>query len=445
MRLVLGFAIIVCLMNLLMYFFSGEVAGWLAFIVIVGGACIWCMWGGGGAVASHASFYEFNYSHGVFLLFGVAVLVWRLFGSFSLGYLAPLEGTGNHDELWYVFVADWLLNFGLNGEFVDSPDFPYFSAVGVNIGTLPRVGAESLVVFFSAISGAKIYQVYPVLFAVGSLLFIYSCALGAQVLGRRDPAFYYILVLVVAISPVSLFIYGNGNFSTIFGLVFLGAYYWFLNFALGEKEDIFCAIPCGVFMGAIISTYPELLSVAAPATLVISVQAVLLRKGGWGKVFVKVTLCGVVALLSAPAASYKMLVVLSTTGAAMLGDNVIYPELFSSISVFNFGLLFFAFDDRIFLEYFGVGGVFLVGSILVVTAIMAPGKIISSSFGLLIGCICVFVMFWAKNYGYGGMKAIEFIALPLSLIIGASISSLLVDFFSKDNSGAAVVRRRGGD
>lgn len=412
-RLLLGIALVTCLMNLFLRFLPGVSSAWISLFVLAA------------AAAAGASRQDGNTpvrdrkAQACLLLLAVLVLGWRLVTQIKLGSMVPAEGTDNADELWYIFTAHWLYGHSLLHPFASDPAFPLAASAGVNIGLLPRIGAESLLVFFAALSGTGIEQVYPVLFAVAAVFFCFTAAMGMVEESARHWRFLPLALLTIALSPVALFIFGNGNFATLWGLVFIGGYYWNMHQALTVPDCSSNAIAGGIFLGSLLATYPELLAIAVPASAVLYLQATWRSARRWRMALRPFAVACAVAALCAPFAVLDAFKVLSTGASAAQGANVIFPTLFSSLTAGNLLFTLLTFDT----EGLAVAGRLPAGVaslIFLVALTFAPRRVWTASAGLVLACIPVLMMFWLKNYGYGGMKAIEFIALPAATLIGAA-------------------------
>lgn len=417
-RVAMGLALVVCGMNLLLRFVPGVSASWLLFVLILflGGILR-------RRLAVRSSVAAMPAYAVVIALF---VFSLRLLVPIEVGYLSPFEGTGSHDDLWYIFSAKWLLNNSLKIAFEGDPSFPLAVAAGVNIGQLPRIGSESLLVFFSAISGADLTQVYPVLFAVAAVSFVFAAAQGFACDEKCNPRILLVGLFIIALSPVALFIHANGNFATLYGLIFLAGYYWNLRAALMGPRDEKASLVAGVFLAALLATYPELLAVAGPATLVVLAQTLGADWRSWRVALIKYLKCCLISLISAPFAVADSVTALGAIRMAVSGSNMHYSELFPSLNPINLFWTIVTFDAGGTARLLGEVGVGLGGLVLVACALSASRKTLSASLGLLSGCVIVLIVFWARNYGYGGMKAVEFLALPLATLLGSGVSAGLV-------------------
>ncbi|MCC2960812.1 hypothetical protein LK540_10280 [Massilia sp. IC2-278] len=402
-------------MNLLLRVFPGISSAWMI-LALLGALALWG-WTRGGLADSDRK------TTACMLLFAVGMLCWRLSGQASMAALVPMEGTGNADELWYIFTADWLRTHSLAAAFPSDPAYPLSAAAGVNLGLLPRIGAESLLVLFSGISGMPLEQVYPVLFALGAVLFGFAASQGFLQEARNDWKFLALALLAVALSPVALFIYGNENFATMWGLVFLAGYYWNVQQALADGGGRGNMLAAGIFLGALLATYPELLAIAGPASVLLYLQvAVRKRALSLSSIHILV-LCAVVAAFAAPFAALATIKVLATGASAAQGPNVIFPTLFADMTPANLLLTLLAFDTKVMALRLGGSGVLLGGIVLAAALLFAPRRVWLGTGALALACLPVFAMFWRSHYGYGGMKAIEFMALPVATLLGAAAGS----------------------
>jgi len=412
----LGCAVLVCSMNVLLHFLPGVSATW----VILGTLAAVALWGWsrGGLAGTDRK------ANACALLFTLCLLCWRLWSQAKLGALVPVEGTGNADELWYIFIADWLRAHSLVEPIPSDPAYPLSAAAGVNLGLLPRIGAESLVVLFSGASGMSVEQVYPALFASAAVLFGFAASQGFLEEAERNWKFLALALFAIMISPVALFIYGNENFATMWGLVFLAGYYWNIQEALSGAQGKSSIVAAGVFLGALLATYPELLAVAGPASVLLYLQSVVRRRRSWLAGFGVLALSGLTAVAVAPYGAFGAFKVLATGASSAQGPNVIFPDLFVNLTPSNLVLTLLTFDTKVVEQHFGTLGVPLVSAILVLALLFAPKRVWLATGALALACLPVFAMFWRSNYGYGGMKAIEFLALPAATLLGAGAGRL---------------------
>jgi len=411
-RLMLGFAVLVCTMNILLRYFPGVSCAWII-VVLLAAVAPWGWKKGGLAGTSRKA-------SACVLLFTVALVFWRLSSQANMGNLVPIEGTGNSDELWYIFIADWLRAHGLADPYPSDPAYPLAAAAGVNIGLLPRIGAESLLVLFSAAGSTPVEHVYPVLFTLAAVLFGFAASQGFLQETERDWKFLPLALLAIAVSPVALFIYGNENFATMWGLVFLAGYYWNVQRALWEEGGGSAIAAAGVFLGALLATYPELLAIAGPASVLLYLQGVVRKRSSWLANFGILVLCALVATAVAPYAAQATLKVLTTGASSAQGPNVIFPDLFTNLTPGNLALTLLAFDTKVMTRQLGSMGVPFAGIVVVLALLFAPKRVWLATAALALACLPVFAMFWRSNYGYGGMKAIEFMALPAATLLGAA-------------------------
>ena len=408
-----GAALLVCAMNALLRFLPGSSAVWILIAVAAVVAVL--------GPSPEARLATARRDLLCILLLTTLVLCWRLWPQLKMGALLPVEGTGNADELWYIFSADWLRLHSLAQPFTADPAYPMAAAAGVNIGQLPRIGAESMLVALSVVSGSALEHVYVVLFAVAAVMFCYAASMGFIEEEHRHWRFLPLALATVAVSPVALYIHGNGNFATMWGLVFLGGYYWNIRAALQERLSFGQIGAAAAFLAAILATYPEMLAIAVPASGVLYLQALARRRADWATALRTLVLCAALAAMLAPWALADTLRVLATGAAASQGANTIMPTLFHDLTAANFLLTLLTFDSNP-VEKFGHFAPALISALLFAALLFAPRRIWLASLGLVVGCLLVLLAFWRQNYGYGGMKAIEFLALPAATILAVSVA-----------------------
>lgn len=433
-RLMLGLAILVCAMNVLLRYFPGTSAAWISVAVLL--AIGLGRWASSGVTSGNRK------AVACAVIFALGLLGWRLLEQLKAGALIPIEGAG-HDELWYIFSAEWLRTHSLADPFLQVSGYPLTSVPAANLGSLPRIGSESLLVLFSGISGTPIDQVYPALAALGAVLFGFAASQGFLQEADGDWKFLPLALLAVAASPVALFIYGNENFATMWGLVFLAGYYWNVQRLLSGLPSRSGIAVAGIFLGALLATYPELLAIAGPASMVLFIQAIIRDRKSWPASVGTLASCGVVAAVAAPFAVFTAFKVLATGAAAAQGQNIFYPDLFTTLSPANLVVTLLAFDTGTVSRHLGMVGPAVASIVLVLALLFAPRRVWSATAGMALGSLFVLCIFWRSNYGYGGMKAIEFMALPAATLIGAAAGRVALVARSRGSHAGRGVTRPG--
>ncbi len=416
-RIIFGMAILVCGMNVLLHFIPGLSASWALLVGILIATLI----------VFRIHFVDLVNKKGfIWVIIAISLVIFglRLLPLLKLGVLVPFEGTGNHDDIFYLFTADWLLEHSLLQQYPADPSFPFYSSVLTNITILPRIGAESLLIFISAICGMTVLQVYPVLFALASVLFVFSVALAFVDDPKADLLSFVTVLVVSSLSPVALFIFENNNFATLFGLIFLSGFYWYLQHVLFHSDSKGDVIASGIFLGALVATYPELLSVAIPAMFFMLLLALKRDSTRWIYYLKKIIQGVMVSLVVAPYAVVEAIKVLATITSAVQVESSICGSLCTSLSSMSFVLTIFTFITWHKTGFFANAGIGLASAVFLATMLLAPRKLLWNSAGLLMGCMIILAMCLVKNYEYGLMKAIEFFTLPLSALLSGSVVSL---------------------
>lgn len=415
-RFLAGAAIIVCAMNLLLQVVSGQIAAWLVFVLSL-------------AVTLSSFLLQKNrrstlHVQGVMvLLLGfVAVLLVRSAGFFNAGVLAPMEGTGSHDDFWYMFVADWLMSHPITASMSQDVSYPVSYAANVNIGLLPRVGSETLIVFVSTVTGLGIPAAYAVTSLLGSILLFSATALGLLP-GRLSQSQLIIALSVIAVAPVQMFIFNNMNLATGFGLAFLGGYFYTM-FAALETNSKRGVIAPSIYLAALLATYPELLAVAVPATVFVFIQHSIQKKRiAWGVAGFQISI-GLASILIAPfAVFYAYKALLASGGAAAGGGaSVAYP-FFHQLTFTNFAFAITTYDPLLFDSKRA-----LLASVTILIVLLAASlRSWRVNWGLFAGTMFVFGHFYFKDYGYGSMKAVEFVSLPLTAVFATGVAKCVIN------------------
>ncbi|MGT3172543.1 hypothetical protein ACVSUK_15290 [Yersinia enterocolitica] len=427
-RIMLGCAILVCAMNLLQRFINGYSSSWVIFAILVIASII--------PLRNKKDIFKNKKITFSITFITLVIFIWHIFPAFKINNLVPLEGTGNHDYFWYIFTADWLFNHSLR-ELLSlnlyNPDYPLESASAALV-SLPRAGSMFLLVFFSTITNTAIEKIYPVLFVLTSILFCFTAMLGFIKEVNNNWLRLSISLLVIAISPIILFILGNHNYATMLGLVFLGGSYWALHQVLFYPEKTGTAYVSGIYLGALLSTYPELMTILVPATFILLIQAVINQKKYWPNYLKSILLCGVTAIIVAPYSIIDSIKIFTVTSGAVSNGSTQDATFFSSLNPFNFLYTIITFDREFIPKKFSEIGAGIGSFILLLMFLFIPKKVFKSTIGLLISSLLVFFVMWEKDYGYGGLKAIEFISLPVATLLGAATINIIGRLTNNNNT-----------
>lgn len=423
-RIALMIAVVVCAINPLLYAVSGRTASWIVISALFLTAL---------AVLSspmRARLYACRIRPVDALILAVCagLAAWRLFSLFGIGFSTPFEGTGNHDDLWYVIDADWIFSHSLSAPFPSDPSFPLSFTARSNIGATPRVGAESLLVLAASLTGRPIVAVYEPVFALGSVLQIFAASLGLLYRPRAGRGETVLAFATIALSPFALFIFANNNYATCWGLVFLGGFYWSFRQMLWMEGG---GLAAAIFLAALIVSYPELLPIAFLSAAVLCGHAYFASpRRELREVLKPALLGGVLALVLAPAGTIGAIKVVGAALTAARGQEA--GHIAQAMDLFtpaNFMLVAATYDDtqiweggRFVFDHFGPAGVVASTIILLAVLCLVPRLAWRAFAGLILGCLVMLAGSWFADFRYGCMKALQFLSLPLSALFGIAVA-----------------------
>lgn len=430
-RFLIALALTVCAMTTAIRFISGQQASWLVFFVA--------------AILATTGIYrarsrtflwatKSKFLLTVLLTLGAAILL-RAFDFARIEAVVPLEGTGTHDEFWYIFVADFLRFNTLGTNTAYSELHPFYHSASTNIQVLPRVGSELLITFSSIITGYSPEITFPILFILS--IFFINIVIFLEILHVYGKSIRSVLSAAIAsFSPVILFIYGNMNFSTAFGLVFLGSYYYFIRTALASPFSLSKSTIAGLFAAALIASYPELISVACIATAMVAVEKVFWSKSN--TIFEIVKTC-IFVLISMIALSFFPIIsavnVFITASNALAAPSDQYNNYINALSWWNSLLFFLTMHTAFLQEKFWIFPSLLASLSLFAAIMCAPFKAWKSMAPMLTACGALTILVLYRGYGYGLMKSVEFASLPLCILfsVGAvACADSALNIFQKE-------------
>lgn len=418
-RLMLGVAIAVCLMGNLIFFFSGSVAAWLVLVLFSSIAFFELALGTDkrslaqkGNVLALAFLIGLSTLHGVYCLWPALVI----------GDLVPLEGTGNHDEFYYIFRAVHLMNNSIRSPFSDDILNPLSYSMKNAFTLLPRDGSECLIVFLSAVCDLSPEISFTILSAFFSILLVNASVIGLDNIGISRAKSFVISSVVISMSPVLLHINGNMNFAMMLGLVFLLGYYWFFISSLTGNKILNNSIASGVFLAALIITYPELLVIAFPASAIVVTILTFLNKTSLKIVAQSASIVLLAILVCCPLYIFKAVETLYTISKVVKSANVVNADYFSHPPMLLFLTLFFSDTQWIPGHLTILKSAVLICFMTIILS--APRIILIKTIPLLMPCFLMFFYFWKINYGYGGMKIMQFLSMPLAILFASGVVRL---------------------
>ena len=427
-RLLIGSAIVVVVLHVLVQFVPVAVAGWGVTGVIIAGVLLTRVFAYKRAVIQprRARFrLEMTF---VLVLLGLAL--WRLWPVLSIGYLTTFEGTGNHDEVHYVLVAEWLLHHPAMQPISLDPDLPFASAAQVALRVIPRYGAELVLASLSAVAGLATFEAYPVTMTAGALLWMCAAALLLASIKHEVERTNALALAIAAISPVAAYIAANSNLATLFGCAFLAGYSCLLLRSIEPDSQLRDAAAAGILLGAISVSYGEVIPLAAIVTAVTFGYALYgrTRDGAWARLRPFVV-AGTVALLVAPFAVIDtvrlILVNIGIVGnrlsapnwnsmyegrgpaRAVLTTMTLAPELMSALPATVAGIV--------------------AAAVIAVVGSRTTKRLLYCVAPLLIAGMALLYFAFVTDFGYGKMKAIQMLSIPLTVVVGLPVARALLE------------------
>lgn len=402
--LIIGFAIfVVCLNTPIRYFPIKEFAGAIPFILagislfLISKSKNWLSW----------RFYWHIY---VMLVIGVAFRLW--FATMN-GVVTSIEPTTNHDDLYYIYTSSWLHDNAFNppGESSDRA-ISYQHSAPINSMVLPRVGAESVTALMANILNLEIHVAYALLNAIGFLFLTLGILdIATKDISNTKESFVkYALILII---PNIGFIWANNNFPTLWGLVLVcGIQYQIHQFVkIPQKSEV---IKVALLISALVCTYPELLTVVF---FIFAFYIVFLKEVSFKNKVITVFSIGLVSILLVPFAYFDILRVASTTLTATGRSG--------GFSFDYFGL--FTLPHKL-MDYLSASSGFIstpwqyLMSLFFLLFMMNLSRYeFQDVIGLIAGVALLVAFMFLKNDAYGLMKAIEFSALPIAILVCRSI------------------------
>lgn len=341
------------------------------------------------------------------------------------------EYSPNHDAIYYITNARWMLGHSFSEAVTYSADKPLFYISTSFFGKAPplgRVGAEGLLAFVSAITKQD-----PLLHfqAMEAVALVAGVAISALLLPRQvssllaRPTFAGLLMITsVVFAPALIQIPINSSFSNAYGIVIMTAFV--LTSLRGPARRLDVLQP--LLFAGLLATYPEL----APISLVI-IGAVLLfefafRSQSFHEVFARGTralLAAVATVFIFPWISTFALMVLKTVYFAASTQGASWPNPYAGLGPLQ--LLAAALTtSRSFASMLPSALIIAAGLLLCVTFFRTIRR--SRDSALFCGVALALTVFlgyiFYKEFNYGKLKILEYFSLFFtpSLIIGCGFA-----------------------
>ena len=341
--------------------------------------------------------------------------------------MLPIDGTYNHDKLWYIRNAKYLLNHSLSSPYISDPGLLLEYAVPREIDGIGRYGTGAIVsLIASFFLSDPVYVLLTI--EVLSIVSILLCVIYIS-------SFFFDFKLAYCLSFFSgslLLIVQNGNTATLLGLAFLlltlclftelinkGG--WGYALLLSSSLSIMCYVYIEFL--AIFCVFLVLFSICFYKRLIVRLPELALA------FFVFIFLASPVLSRVFGALSTRINAVESKSG----GMN---SEYFDFLSVYAFyshiATLIVPLQNHVSDLYTKI--IFLIFSIMLPVSIYCLFKLEwRVAIALVVSFISPYFYSLVSGYGYGLMKGVQYLT-PLVMLLNASIMHFI--FTWKFNSYA---------
>ena len=342
---------------------------------------------------------------------------------YYIGDLIPTYGNLNNDDIWYIYVAKLLLKHASNYQNIYTPDYPFLYSAITNVHILPRIGSESLIVFFSAGLDIDPYRIYPVIIIMGVILIGLAGAYTLDTLFSFTFNQSIFSFLLISIFPLPLLMYGNNNLATIYGEVFFLMAYSSLLKAIDPKrklnEDL---LQVGIYTSAMFSVYPEYIILYLPTFSLTVMQSYLLKIDFRKEISNRSFKLFIVIIISLIVYSREILqTVIATSGAVSNGQPTFFNWLIDYATYQNSFLIAFTAYPVIGFSDLPSYFAFLSSILIACWIISIPRPVVNKIFPIIITAFLIIITFYFKKFGYGFLKAIMMCGTALSLSLIASL------------------------
>jgi hypothetical protein len=420
-RLIVTSAGVVCLMGFGITLLPGASAA-LIILGLLAGCALWLV-----SLRHKQHSPQLDQSNNpVNILFILAALVFvlRLWPAIETADLAPLQGTGNHDDLYYTFGADVLRWESLLSLSPQSTPWLIDDAVAMYTEKLPRIGSELSTVFIATCFNLPTEFAFTITLALSSSMLFLAVMLLFVVVAAPQTLSLFWGGIIIAISPTMLYTYGNVNMATLFGLTFLTAYYSYWILSLETHTHKSSPVAAGVCLAAMIVCYPELLIVAVPATGIASAVSVLNKRVTLTVVMQNCLIVCVTIFLFSPYYIYAMGATAKSIANAVAGPPSVYVDFFreSPPTVVALKMLLGNIEWLPRRASTFVSALVLICIFVVIR--YAQTRAINAVLPLMLPSIVVGLWFAYIDYGYGGVKILQFLSVPASVLLASGFCCL---------------------
>lgn len=322
------------------------------------------------------------------------------------GTLLPVDGTLNHDYLWYAINSKYFLEFSLSDPLtVDALIGVDYSAPR-NIAIITRFGTEAII----AAVAATLF-IDPVIAML--IIQITSVWVTLHYALRVVDARITIFTAPALLMPTLAFTVYNGNTATLVGIAVLSAFFLLAKNFYEERSSLRSSIiGMALSISCIAYVYTEFLFIMAVVIMMNSVlrpnisMQLIQREWKW---IVGAFIC--VALITLPISLSLLEAISLRLGASQEGG----PDYYDEDMKWSLALPF------IFFHSFGLTTLKVwvaTLSIIYLTVLFLRDQL-QFRLAILIATLLPFAFSWVQNYDYGLQKAVQFFS-PISILIVVS-------------------------
>jgi len=409
LRVAGGLAVVVLVMRLLVQAMPGAQAATVVLVVLAAAAGVAVA---RAVVRAGGRLSRPGYVVWTYVAAALALIALRLWPAVAIGHLTPFEGTGNHDELYYVFVAERLLHESV----ATMAAVPHTGTLLPFDAILPRVGAESFIVLYAHALGMTTAMAYPVASVLGSLL--WAAATSAIVMSatgtNRVLARVAGIALVVA-SPQVAGIVANNNLAMLFGSAFVGPFVWALDRALARAKPRPPAVLAALCGAAALACYVEILPTLLVAGSVVAGLAAWRRRMPIRRLLAHVAAVAAIGVACYPLLAWDAPITLARHMTARLTAGA-WDSLLAGSDPVGVLLRTFTLDPSIPGAWRRRWSWLVAGSI-VVALCMTGRRAWLAVAPLMAAGVLALASALALDYHYGELKGIQTLAMPLAALV----------------------------
>ncbi|UPG91114.1 hypothetical protein L2Y96_04865 [Luteibacter aegosomaticola] len=362
----------------------------------------------------------------VVILVLVVIAAWGSVFPLAHHGMILFEGTPNHDSIYYVSNARWLVGHAVGEPLVYSPASPAMSVSALAFGPhakLGRLGSEALLALISAMFRRDPVYLYNAVQTLGIAVASVTalCVLPRRVLGERAHLSPRVLLVMVAtmLAPQILQMAVNSNFASLFGTVCLAV----LVGASFQARDRW--LNPAVFIGSAgaIASYVEEVPIALGVVGAVCLVAWVARERNFRESVLDGCRCGASVLAAAvllPWISLPGLAVLKSAYFEISSNGAAWRDLYAPFSGARYAYAYLTTSGNT-AAHLPAWSIYLGAIALCVGIAAARRRRHDTVFaaGIMLGFGVLTILMFATSYNYGKLKIVEYFAMVLSPAIAA--------------------------